>query len=85
MCQFCKMDEEMTDCQNDDEDIFKSRKKRVSEFKTLPWPKQMYVIQRYIETGMYPYFMVGSAFRGTRRNFRQMVKGHYKYSENMLI
>ena len=67
----CKMDEEMPDCQNDDitndEDIFKPRKKRVSEFKTLPWPKQMYAIQRYIETGMYPYFIVGSAFRGTRR------------------
>ena len=37
----------------------------------------MYAIQRYIESGIYPYFMVGSAFRNTRRDFRWMVKDHY--------
>ena len=73
----------MADCQIDElyelanDEIFKPRKKRVSEFKTLPWPKQMYAIQRYLESGMYPYFMVGSVFRNTRRDFRQMVKDHY--------
>ena len=48
----CKMDGDMGDCQKDeldefanDEEIFKPRKKRVSEFKTLPWPKQMYAIR----------------------------------------
>ena len=78
------MDGDMGDCQKDeldefanDEEIFKPRKNRVSEFKTLPWPKQMYAIQRYLESGMYPYFMVGSAFRNTRRGFRQMLKDHY--------
>ena len=60
-----------------DDDIFKPRKKRVSEFKSLPWPKQMFSIQRYLETGMYPYFMVGSAFRSTRRDFRWVIKDHY--------
>ena len=59
------------------DDIFKPRKKRVSEFKSLPWPKQMYSIQRYLETGMDPYFMVESAFRSTRRDFRQMIRDHY--------
>ena len=78
------MDGDMGDCQKDeldefanDEEIFKPRKKRVSEFKTLPWPKQMYAIQRYLESGMYPYFMFGSAFRNTRRDFRWVVKDHY--------
>ena len=73
--------EDKTTCQNDeftnDEEIFKPRKRRVSEFKTLPWPKQMYTVQKYIESGMYPHFMVGSCFRSTRRDFRQMVKDHY--------
>ena len=71
----------MEDCENNDftndDEIFKPRKKRVSKLKSLPWPKQMYSIQRYLETGMYPYFMVGSAFRSTRRDFRRMVKDHY--------
>ena len=70
-----------TGCQNDeftdDEEMLKPRKRRVSEFKTLPWPKQIYAIQRYIENGMYPYFMVGSCFRSTRRDFRWMVEDHY--------
>ena len=60
-----------------DEEIFKPRNKRVSEFKSLPWPKQMYAIQRYIESGKHPYFMVGSAFRKTGRDFRWMAKDHY--------
>ena len=39
--------------------------------------KEMYAIQRYIESGKYPHFMVGSPFRSTKRDFRQMVKDHY--------
>ena len=68
----CKNDEN-----TDDEEMFKLTKRNVLEFKTLPWVKQMYLIQRYIQSGMYPYFMVGSSFRGTCRDFRWMVKGHY--------
>ena len=60
-----------------DEEMFKPRKRRVSEFKTLPWAKQMYSIERYIQSGMYPYFMVRSGFRSTHRDFRWMVKDHY--------
>ena len=37
-----------------------------SEFNTLPSPKQIYAIQRYLKKGMYPYFMVVSVFRSTR-------------------
>ena len=68
----CKNDE-----YTDDEEMFKPRKRRVSEFKTLPWAKQMYSIERYIQSGMYPYFMVRSSFRSTHRDFRWMVKGHF--------
>ena len=71
--------EDKTGCQNDeytdDEEMFKPRKRRVSQFKTLPWPKQMYAIERYIQSGMYPYFMVGSSFRSTRRDFSADGKG----------
>ena len=70
----CKMDGDMADCQKDElyefaneEEIFKPRKKRVSKFKTLPWPNIVCI----------PYCMVGSAFRNTRRDFRWMVKDHY--------
>ena len=68
----CKIDE-----YTHAEEMFKPRKRRVSEFKTLPWAKQMYTIERYIQSGMYPYFMVGSSFRSTCRDFRWMVKDHY--------
>ena len=80
MCELSGKMEDNTACQNDEftnEEIFKPRKRRVSQFKTLPSPKPMYAIQRYIESGMYPYFMVGSSFRSTRRDFRWMVKDHY--------
>ena len=44
--------DDKTGCQNDeytdDEEMFKPTKRRVSQFKTLPWPKQMYAIERYI-------------------------------------
>ena len=67
----------MADCQIDelyelanDEEIFKPRKKRVSEFKTLPWPKQMYAIQRYLESGMYPYFVVGISIQKYKKRLQ---------------
>ena len=68
----CKNDE-----YTDDGEMFKPRKRRVLEFKTLPLAKQMYSIERYIQSSMYPYFMVRSSFRSTCRDFRWMVKGHY--------
>ena len=58
--------EVITGCKNDeythDEEMFKPRKRRVLEFKTLPWAKQMYAIERYIQSGMYPYFIVQIQF-----------------------
>ena len=63
----CKNDE-----YTDDEEMFKPRKRKVLEFKTLPWAKQMYSIERYIHTlWLDPVLEVHIETLG------QMVKGHY--------
>ena len=47
--------------ESDDEDeIFQLRKRFISQFKSKSWSKQMFTIQWYLDTGMYPFYYCGS-------------------------
>ena len=46
---------------NSDDEIFDiPKKKSPSLLKQLDWTEQMYCIQRYLESGSYPHFYLGS-------------------------
>ena len=52
---------------NSDDEIFDiPKKKSPSLLKQLDWTEQMYCIQRYLESGSYPHFYLGSKNREKR-------------------
>lgn len=51
--------EQIFSIESDDEDeIFKPRKRNMSQFKSMTWTNQMYTIEMYLESGMYPFLLL---------------------------
>ena len=67
---------------NSDDEIFDiPKKKSPSLLKQLDWTEQMYCIQRYLESGSYPHFYLGSNNREKRWEFRHMARKTYTFDQ----
>ena len=67
--------------EEDEDEIFQKPKKKTSDFRAMDWAHQMYSIQRYLEFGVYPHFIVGSDKKEKKRDFRWMVKKCYMFDK----